>query len=80
MGRRHRPCSAIVEEVGVSLPQWHGSDMCHIGVEEVGASHLSSVGSRSVPSGLDASVGNKVGAGSTRIQADRAEQPWMSNH
>jgi hypothetical protein len=36
VGRRHKPCSAAVEEAGASLP---GRDVRCVGVEETGASH-----------------------------------------
>ena len=55
-----------------------GRDGRRAGVEEAGASHLSSVGSGSDAGGSDASAGNGVGAGDARIRADGAEQPLLS--
>jgi hypothetical protein len=47
-------------------------------VDEAGASHPSSVDSRSEAGSSDASAGNRVSAGGARIRADRAEQPQAS--
>ena len=43
------------------------------GVEEVGANHLISEDSGSKAGGLNASAGNGVGMGGTRIRADGVE-------
>jgi hypothetical protein len=47
-------------------------------VEEVGASHPSSVGSASEASSSDMSTGNRVGVGGVHVLADGAEQPRPS--
>jgi hypothetical protein len=75
VGRRHRPCGAIVEKAGASLP----GDLEETGTasvwNNVGVSHPSSVGSRSEAGGSDVSARNRAGAGDARIRADGTEQP-----
>jgi hypothetical protein len=48
------------------------------GVDEAGASHPSSMDSRSEAGSSDASAGNRVSTGGARIRADGAEQPQAS--
>jgi hypothetical protein len=79
VGRRHRARGAVVEKAGASLPGSLEETGRHADVEEVGASHPSSVGSASEASNSDMSTGNRAGVGGAHVPADAAEQPWASD-
>jgi hypothetical protein len=63
VGRTHRAHNAIVEKAEASLLGGLEEMERRIGVEEVGASHSSSVGSGSDAGSSDASARNGAGAG-----------------
>ena len=81
MGRRHRPHSAGVEEMGESS-EWRGRGGARSGAEEGGevpvwkrqGSHPCDVSSREKWSGPNEGAGSGVGMSGARIRETRVEQ------
>ena len=79
VARRHRPCSAVAEKAGASLPD---------GLEKTGAALVWKRQGRVIRGAwavdlkqvawMRARAGNGSGAGGARIRADGAEQPRAS--